>query len=71
MPRPRRKIEQSLITKGFVQGRSGRAADHRWFTYFTVDGKKTLAQTKTSHGKSGDDVPNPLLAAMARQPEFL
>ena len=32
-----------------------------------MDGTKTMARTKTSHGKSGDDVPNPLLAAMARQ----
>ncbi len=61
MPRNRKETESALLGKGF-QPRPG---DHNYFIYWSLDGKKTIAKTKTSH--SGKDITDDLLAQMARQ----
>lgn len=63
MARPKRDVEAALLAKGF-QARSG---DHTYLIYITNDGKKSMAKTKTSHGSSGRDIDDSLLAMMARQ----
>lgn len=72
MPRPRKAVESTLQAKGFerVEG------DHHYFVYVTKDGRKTRAQTKTSHSPKVKDIADNLLGQMARQclltkPEFL
>ena len=62
MPREKREIEIGLLNKGFEQ----RTTDHNFFIYRALDGKKSLAKTKTSLGK-GFDIDDHLLALMARQ----
>lgn len=62
MPRDKRDVEAGLASKGF-QHNNG---DHNYFVYWSVEGKKTMAKTKTSHG-SGRDVSDDLLSQMARQ----
>jgi hypothetical protein len=61
--RRRRDIESALEKKGFRRSDT----DHAWFVYFTDDGKKTTARTKTSHGASGTSIGSPLLGMMAKQ----
>jgi hypothetical protein len=56
MPLDRTDVENALEQKGFtVTG-----GDHKFFTYHTVQGKKTQIFTKTSRGtkykKLGDDL---------------
>jgi hypothetical protein len=46
VPFDRKDIEAGLLRKGF-QVREG---DHRYFIYFTLDGRKSRVFTKTSHG---------------------
>lgn len=59
----RRKVEQALESKGFMR----RERAHVFFFYHTREGLKTSVWTMTSHGNSGADIGNPLIAAMARQ----
>ena len=71
MPRDKRDVEAGLLGKGF-QPRPG---DHNYFIYVAVDGRKSLAKTKTSLGR-GFDIDDSLLSQMARQcgvtkPQFL
>jgi len=63
MPRERRTIESSLERKGFrrIEG------DHSFFVYYTEDGKKTRARTKTSHGSGSRTIGDALLGQMAKQ----
>jgi hypothetical protein len=63
MPRKKTKVESALLSKGFQQTEN----DHHYFIYFTKDGKKTTAKTKTSHTKKMKDIPDNLLSQMARQ----
>lgn len=63
MPRQKTKVESALISKGFQQIEN----DHHYFIYFTQDGKKTTAKTKTSHTKKMKDIPDNLLGQMAKQ----
>ncbi len=72
MPRNRKDVEATLEAKGFrrVEG------DHHYFVYFTRDGRKTRARTKTSHSPKVRDIADNLLGQMARQcsltkPDFL
>ena len=72
MPRNRKAIEESLEKKGF----SRRESHHHIFVYFTLDGRKTRAWTKTSHSPKMRDIADNLLGQMARQclvtkPQFL
>ena len=63
MPRAKAKIEQSLLNKGFL----GREGDHRYFTYYRLDGKKSAVFTKTNHTPKMREVPDNLIALMAKQ----
>jgi predicted RNA binding protein YcfA (HicA-like mRNA interferase family) len=59
----RRDVENGLERKGFrAQG-----GDHRYFVYFTEDGKKTAVRTKTSHGSQHKSISPELISQMARQ----
>lgn len=62
MPRDKRDVEAGLSNKGFVP----RSGDHRYFVYHALSGKKSLAKTKTSHGR-GFELDDHLLGQMARQ----
>lgn len=62
MPRDKREVETGLANKGFEL----RGGDHNYFIYRGLDGKKSLAKTKTSLGK-GFDIDDNLLGMMARQ----
>jgi len=62
MPRDKREVDSGLLNKGFRH----RDSDHNIFIYWSLDGKKSLAKTKTSLGK-GFDIDDGLLAMMARQ----
>jgi hypothetical protein len=63
MPRPKRDVEAALQAKGFVLV----DADHHFFVYMTMNGKKTRARTKTSHTAKMKDVPDNLLSEMAKR----
>ncbi len=63
MPRNKQSIEAGLTAKGFRQEDN----DHHFFVYWSLDGKKTRARTKTSHTKKHKDIGDGLLSEMARQ----
>jgi len=63
MPRPKAKVESSLLAKGFEK----RQGDHNYFVYVTTDGKITTVKTKTSHTKKMKDIGDNLLSQMAKQ----
>jgi hypothetical protein len=72
LPRNRKTVEAALTKKGFEKVES----DHHYFIYFTLDGRKTRARTKTSHSPKVKDIADNLIGQMARQclltkPEFL
>jgi hypothetical protein len=62
VPKAKRDIEAGLTRKGFKR----REGDHSYFVYESLDGKKTMASTKVSHGR-GFDVADNLLSLMAKQ----
>jgi hypothetical protein len=63
LPRNKKVIESSLQSKGFLPTEG----DHHYFVYYTRDGLKTRARTKTSHSPKVRDVADNLLGQMARQ----
>lgn len=63
MPRKKTKVEAGLKEKGFEQ----REGDHHFFTYVTIEGKKTTIKTKTSHTPKMKEIPDNLLGQMAKQ----
>lgn len=63
MPRKRPEIHDGLVAKGFEVEEN----DHTYFSYLTLDGRRTRARTKMSHGSLNKDVPDHLLTQMARQ----
>jgi hypothetical protein len=63
MPRPKLAVESALKSKGFEE----HDGDHRFFVYWTEDGKKTRARTKTSYTPKMKDIPDNLLGQMAKQ----
>lgn len=63
MPRSKSKVESALLAKGFQKTET----DHHYFIYFTADGKKTTARTKTSHSQKMKDIADNLLSQMAKQ----
>ena len=72
LPRNRKAVEPTLQAKGFAQIEG----DHHYFVYFTRDGRKTRARTKTSHSPKVKEIADNLLGQMARQwlltkPDFL
>jgi predicted RNA binding protein YcfA (HicA-like mRNA interferase family) len=64
MPMDRSDVESSLKKKGFKQEDH---SHHRYFIYYTVDGKKSVVKTYTSRGKSYKSLGNNLISQMARQ----
>jgi hypothetical protein len=62
MGRAQRGIEAGLLAKGFEQ----REGDHHYFIYWSMDGRRSLAKTKTSHGASRE-LSDELLGKMAKQ----
>jgi hypothetical protein len=63
MPRRKDRVEGALLRKGFEQ----REGDHHYFVYRNLKGEKTSVFTKTSHTPKMRDIPDNLLALMARQ----
>ena len=63
MPLKRREVEQALESKGFMR----REKAHVFFLYHTREGLKTSVRTMTSHGNSGADIDDHLIAKMAWQ----
>jgi hypothetical protein len=68
--RNQREVENGLLAKGFRKDET----HHHVFTYWTLEGRKTIARTYTSHGTHQLD--SYLLRQMAKQcrlttPEFL
>ena len=59
----KQKIASALQRKGFKLEQR----HHKFFFYYSIDGKKTHVRTHISHGSSGQDVPNNLLKRMASQ----
>lgn len=60
----KRDVESGLLNKGFRKDN----ADHHYFIYYSIDGKKTPVKTKTSHGSAKyKKLGAPLLSQMARQ----
>ena len=59
----RREIENALKRKGFRQSNG----HHKFFIYFTKEGKKTIVSTKTSYGTGHSDIGSELVNRMARQ----
>ena len=62
MPKEKKEVQGGLLNKGF-QPHEG---DHHYYIYWSADGRKSMAKTKTSHG-SGRDLSDDLLAKMAKQ----
>lgn len=60
----RRVVESALERKGFTKIRDTK---HSHFLYVTRDGLKTSVRTMISHGKTGADIGDSLVARMARQ----
>lgn len=63
MNRKRRDVEAGLLAKGYRQAEG----DHHYFVYWTIDNKKSLCKTKTSHGSGAKDLDSHLLSLMAKQ----
>jgi hypothetical protein len=63
MPRNKRDVESGLLAKGFILEDD----HHHFFVYWTIDGRKTRARTKTSHTKKHKDIGDNLLSQMAQQ----
>jgi|SRR5271166_197071 len=61
MPKGKKVVEQGLLSKGFERTE----ADHHRFIYWSLEGKKSTAATKTSH--SGKDIVDSILSQMAKQ----
>ena len=62
MPKEKNEVEAGLKTKGFRCD----GGEHRYFVYWSLSGKKSMAKTKTSHG-SEKDIHDELLSRMAQQ----
>ena len=60
----RRNVEKALINKGFVEDRAGK---HKKYHYQKKNGEITNIFTYKSHGSTGADVTNYLVARMAKQ----
>ncbi len=58
----KKEVERALTSKGF-QELSG---DHHFFVYYTMDGLKTRARTKTSRGGKRD-LGDAMMNRMAKQ----
>lgn len=61
MPKKTRDMIAGLIKKGFRSEKG----DHKYYLYYTLEGRKTAIFTKISHGKKEYD--DALLGQMAKQ----
>lgn len=59
----KRDVESGLTNKGF----SKENKKHKVFRYIALDGTETDIYTHCSHGSGGEDIPDRLIATMARQ----
>lgn len=59
----KRKVESGLRAKGFRNSDK----DHRYFTYWSLDGKKTQNKTKTSHSPKEKSLDRARIGQMAKQ----
>lgn len=57
------KIISSLQSKGFVKNNN----DHKYYIYYSTNGKKTIVKTMVSHGSSYKTIGTELIKKMARQ----
>ena len=72
MPKKKAKVEAALQKKGFELDER----HHHYFVYMTLDGKVTAIKTRTSHTPKMKEIPDGILAQMAKQchlknPDFL
>jgi hypothetical protein len=63
LPRDKREVEAALQSKGFSRDER----DHRYFIYYSEEGKRTPVKTRTSHGTSTRTLGDDLISQMARQ----
>jgi hypothetical protein len=63
MPLERAQIEASLTAKGFVS----EDRDHRYFFYYTTQGKRSHVNTKVSFGTKYKNLGDDLVSLMAKQ----
>ena len=63
MPRRKDNVEKALLRKGF----HSKEGDHHYFIYYNLEGLKTAVFTKTSHTPKMKEIPDTLLAQMAKQ----
>jgi hypothetical protein len=57
-------VVKGLEKKGFELDKN---SHHRWFRYFTPDGRKSLAKTKVSQGRGSEDLDTTRLKLMGTQ----
>jgi len=59
----KRAVEKGLVSKGFKKSNRG----HRYFQYYSHDGKKADARTKTSHSPREKTIDLRRMREMAQQ----
>ena len=59
----KKKVESALLSKGFELSSRG----HRYFTYHSLDGKKSRINTKTSHSAKEKSLGAARVGQMAKQ----
>jgi len=59
----KKKVESALLSKGFELSNR----DHHYFTYHSLDGKKSLSKTKTSHSPKEKSLGAARVGQMAKQ----
>ena len=59
----KKKVESALLSKGFKLSHK----DHRYFTYYSLNGKKSRISTKTSHSPKEKSLGAARVGQMARQ----
>jgi hypothetical protein len=63
MTRDRKNVEAALLKKGFTETQG----DHHYFVYISLEGKKSMARTKTSHSPKAKTLGDDLLKLMSGQ----
>jgi hypothetical protein len=59
----KKDVEKGLLSKGFRQSNKG----HRYFAYWSRDGKKSQSKTKTSHSPKEKSLGAARIGQMAKQ----
>lgn len=63
MATDKKNVENGLLSKGFRLS----SKDHRYFTYYSRDEKKSLSKTKTSHSPREKSLGSARIGQMAKQ----